>query len=82
MSRVLAEPGHRLLHPLTTCIPSLHWIGRRLHPLVPTPPGSPLPPQSVCAVDPFSRQFLRLPRPTSVDLRASCFCHKRPVDLG
>ena len=38
--------------------------------------------QSVCAADPFSRQFLRLPRPTSVDLRASCFCHKRPIDQG
>eukprot|EP00887_Chlorella_sp_A99_P005983 scaffold27.g5983.t1 len=37
---------------------------------------------SVYAADPFSREFLRLPRPSSVDFRASCFCHKRPIDSG
>lgn len=38
--------------------------------------------QTAYACDPFSRQFLRLPKPTSVDFRASCFCHKRSIDIG
>mmetsp|Transcript_9968 Transcript_9968/g.11579 ORF Transcript_9968/g.11579 Transcript_9968/m.11579 type:complete len:296 (-) Transcript_9968:438-1325(-) len=37
---------------------------------------------SVYAVDTFSRQFLCMPQRSTVDFRASCFCHKRPIDLG
>lgn len=39
-------------------------------------------PQEAYAADPYSRQLLRLPRPSAVDFRASCFCHKRPIDIG
>ena len=38
--------------------------------------------QSAIACDPFSRQYLRLPKPSQVDFRASCFCHKRSIDIG
>ncbi|KAK9806311.1 hypothetical protein WJX72_009675 [[Myrmecia] bisecta] len=37
---------------------------------------------SVFMCDTFSRSFLRLPKATGVDFRASCFCHKRLIDLG
>jgi transcription initiation factor TFIIH subunit 3 len=37
---------------------------------------------TVFAADGFSRRFLALPRSTSVDFRASCFCHKRSIDQG
>eukprot|EP00250_Pteridium_aquilinum_P001485 c11677_g1_i2 orf=94-1008(+) len=36
----------------------------------------------VFATDLHSRRFLRLPRPTGVDFRASCFCHKKIIDMG
>ena len=37
---------------------------------------------AVFAADGASRAALRLPAPRGVDFRASCFCHKRPVDTG
>eukprot|EP00898_Chlorokybus_atmophyticus_P006093 jgi/Chlat1/6485/Chrsp45S05978 len=37
---------------------------------------------TIFGADAFSRQFLQLPKPTGVDFCASCFCHKRPIDLG
>jgi len=37
---------------------------------------------SVFAVDVASRASLRTAPPPSVDFRASCFCHKRPIDTG
>mmetsp|Transcript_27195 Transcript_27195/g.51779 ORF Transcript_27195/g.51779 Transcript_27195/m.51779 type:complete len:293 (+) Transcript_27195:440-1318(+) len=37
---------------------------------------------AVFAVDTFSRKFLEIPRSTGVDFRASCFCHKRSIDVG
>lgn len=36
----------------------------------------------VFATDLHSRRFLQLPRPTGVDFRASCFCHKKTIDMG
>ncbi|KAH9563374.1 hypothetical protein CY35_05G122500 [Sphagnum magellanicum] len=36
----------------------------------------------VFATDLYSRQFLQLPRSAGVDFRASCFCHKRTIDMG
>eukprot|EP00897_Mesotaenium_endlicherianum_P006092 jgi/Mesen1/5510/ME000277S04711 len=36
----------------------------------------------VYATDLHSRRFLQLPRPAGVDFRASCFCHKKAIDLG
>eukprot|EP00271_Cylindrocystis_brebissonii_P002828 TRINITY_DN13603_c0_g2_i1.p1 TRINITY_DN13603_c0_g2~~TRINITY_DN13603_c0_g2_i1.p1 ORF type:complete len:341 (+),score=40.10 TRINITY_DN13603_c0_g2_i1:121-1143(+) len=36
----------------------------------------------VAATDLHSRRFLELPRPTGVDFRASCFCHKKTIDSG
>lgn len=36
----------------------------------------------VFATDLHSRRFLQLPRPTGVDFRASCFCHKKIIDMG
>ena len=54
-------------------------------PNLPPSPAQPLAPpkaQEAYAADPFSRQFLRLPKPSSVDFRASCFCHKQPIDVG
>ncbi|PKA49129.1 hypothetical protein AXF42_Ash010814 [Apostasia shenzhenica] len=29
-----------------------------------------------------SRSFLQLPKPAGVDFRASCFCHKKTIDMG
>ncbi|XP_078178404.1 basal transcription factor complex subunit-like protein [Carex rostrata] len=37
---------------------------------------------AVFATDLHSRNFLRLPKPVGVDFRASCFCHKKTIDLG
>ncbi|KAJ4804610.1 Basal transcription factor complex subunit-related family protein [Rhynchospora pubera] len=34
------------------------------------------------ATDLHSRNFLRLPKPAGVDFRASCFCHKKTIDMG
>ncbi|GBG82827.1 hypothetical protein CBR_g36358 [Chara braunii] len=36
----------------------------------------------VFSADLHSRRFLQLPRQFGVDFRASCFCHKRTIDLG
>ncbi|XP_042520796.1 general transcription and DNA repair factor IIH subunit TFB4 isoform X2 [Macadamia integrifolia] len=36
----------------------------------------------VFATDLLSRSFLRLPKPVGVDFRASCFCHKKTIDMG
>ncbi|KAG0476492.1 hypothetical protein HPP92_013333 [Vanilla planifolia] len=37
---------------------------------------------SVFATDLQSRNFLHLPKPAGVDFRASCFCHKKTIDMG
>lgn len=37
---------------------------------------------TVFATDMQSRNFLRLPKPAGVDFRASCFCHKKTIDMG
>ncbi|KAK4477938.1 hypothetical protein RD792_017203 [Penstemon davidsonii] len=37
---------------------------------------------TVFATDLHSRSFLLLPKPAGVDFRASCFCHKRTIDMG
>jgi transcription initiation factor TFIIH subunit 3 len=37
---------------------------------------------SVFAADAGSRRSLALPQPRGVDFRASCFCHKRALDVG
>ncbi|KAG9451081.1 hypothetical protein H6P81_011046 [Aristolochia fimbriata] len=37
---------------------------------------------AVFATDLQSRSFLRLPKPPGVDFRASCFCHKKTIDMG
>lgn len=37
---------------------------------------------TVFATDLHSRCFLHLPKPTGVDFRASCFCHKNTIDMG
>lgn len=37
---------------------------------------------AVFLASPAERQWLALPAATPVDLRASCFCHRRPVDIG
>jgi len=34
------------------------------------------------ATDLYSRQYFRMPKQRAVDFRASCFCHRRPVDVG
>lgn len=31
---------------------------------------------------PIDRAILKLPRPQNVDLRATCFCHGKSVDIG
>ncbi|KAK3152047.1 hypothetical protein QOZ80_2BG0153600 [Eleusine coracana subsp. coracana] len=36
----------------------------------------------VFATDLHSRTFLRLPKTLGVDFRASCFCHKKTIDMG
>ncbi|KAK9841870.1 hypothetical protein WJX81_008450 [Elliptochloris bilobata] len=37
---------------------------------------------TVFCADTYSRSFLDLPQASGVDFRASCFCHKRAIDLG
>ncbi|XP_066321115.1 LOW QUALITY PROTEIN: general transcription and DNA repair factor IIH subunit TFB4-like [Miscanthus floridulus] len=37
---------------------------------------------AVFATDLHSRAFLRLPKTLGVDFRASCFCHKKTIDMG
>ncbi|XVF39358.1 hypothetical protein PTKIN_Ptkin01aG0028400 [Pterospermum kingtungense] len=37
---------------------------------------------TIFAADLHSRNFLHLPKPTGVDFRASCFCHKNTIDMG
>jgi hypothetical protein len=39
-------------------------------------------PWQVFSAPPRSRQALALPHAADVDFRASCFCHKRLIDLG
>ena len=39
-------------------------------------------PRQVFSAPPRSRQSLALPHAADVDFRASCFCHKRLIDLG
>ena len=38
--------------------------------------------RQVFSAPPRSRQSLTLPHAADVDFRASCFCHKRLIDLG
>ncbi|KAI4367162.1 hypothetical protein MLD38_022930 [Melastoma candidum] len=37
---------------------------------------------TVFATDLHSRAFLQLPKSVGVDFRASCFCHKKTIDMG
>ncbi|KAF5178104.1 General transcription and dna repair factor iih subunit tfb4 [Thalictrum thalictroides] len=37
---------------------------------------------TVFATDLLSRSVLELPKPAGVDFRASCFCHKKTIDMG
>ncbi|KAL5729539.1 RNA polymerase II transcription factor B subunit 4 [Ranunculus cassubicifolius] len=37
---------------------------------------------TVFATDLHSRTVLELPKPAGVDFRASCFCHKKTIDMG
>ncbi|KAL6509612.1 hypothetical protein OROGR_022922 [Orobanche gracilis] len=37
---------------------------------------------TVFATDLHSRAVLQLPKPSGVDFRASCFCHKNTIDMG
>lgn len=37
---------------------------------------------SISSADQHSRKFLQLPNQRGIDFRASCFCHKQPVDAG
>ncbi|KAF3445667.1 hypothetical protein FNV43_RR10843 [Rhamnella rubrinervis] len=37
---------------------------------------------TVFATDLQSRSFLQLPKSVGVDFRASCFCHKKTIDMG
>ena len=37
---------------------------------------------STSSADQNSRKFLHLPNQRGIDFRASCFCHKQPVDTG
>mmetsp|Transcript_13697 Transcript_13697/g.18802 ORF Transcript_13697/g.18802 Transcript_13697/m.18802 type:complete len:300 (+) Transcript_13697:55-954(+) len=36
----------------------------------------------VFAVDTFTRKYTEMPQSAVVDFRASCFCHKRSIDVG
>ena len=36
----------------------------------------------VFTADTETRKLLQLPKPAAVDFKASCFCHKRPIDMG
>jgi len=37
---------------------------------------------SCLLADPYARKYLNLPTQSKVDYRASCFCHKRVIDIG
>jgi transcription initiation factor TFIIH subunit 3 len=37
---------------------------------------------SVYAADSETRKLLQLPKPDAVEFKASCFCHKRAIDIG
>ncbi|CAH2037013.1 unnamed protein product, partial [Thlaspi arvense] len=37
---------------------------------------------TIFATDLHSRGFVQLPKPVGVDFRASCFCHKKTIDMG
>ncbi|VVA91759.1 unnamed protein product [Arabis nemorensis] len=37
---------------------------------------------TIFATDLHSRSFVQLPKPVGVDFRASCFCHKKTIDMG
>jgi len=37
---------------------------------------------SLFLADPFARKYLAMPQLAVVDHRASCFCHKRMIDIG
>ncbi|KAK1278964.1 hypothetical protein QJS04_geneDACA007325 [Acorus gramineus] len=36
----------------------------------------------VFATDLQSLNFIQLPQPVRVDFRASCFCHKKTIEMG
>ncbi|AAF25986.1 F15H18.15 [Arabidopsis thaliana] len=38
--------------------------------------------KTIFATDLHSRGFVQLPKPIGVDFRASCFCHKKTIDMG
>ncbi|XP_022566524.1 general transcription and DNA repair factor IIH subunit TFB4 isoform X4 [Brassica napus] len=37
---------------------------------------------TIFATDLHTRGFVQLPKPVGVDFRASCFCHKKTIDMG
>ncbi|KAL0055625.1 hypothetical protein WJX82_002545 [Trebouxia sp. C0006] len=37
---------------------------------------------TVFSADTYTRSFMQMPKLTSVDFRASCFCHKKTIDMG
>jgi transcription initiation factor TFIIH subunit 3 len=37
---------------------------------------------SVYVADTETRKLLQLPKPDAVDFKASCFCHKKAIDIG
>ncbi|KAF8081347.1 hypothetical protein N665_0891s0022 [Sinapis alba] len=37
---------------------------------------------TIFATDLHTRSFVQLPKPVGVDFRASCFCHKKTIDMG
>ncbi|CAA7032455.1 unnamed protein product [Microthlaspi erraticum] len=37
---------------------------------------------TIFATDLYTRGFVQLPKPVGVDFRASCFCHKKTIDMG
>lgn len=38
--------------------------------------------QSCFLADAYARKFMAIPSQGSVDYKASCFCHKRVIDIG
>ncbi|KAL0018611.1 hypothetical protein WJX77_010552 [Trebouxia sp. C0004] len=37
---------------------------------------------TVFSADTYTRSFMQMPKLTGVDFRASCFCHKKTIDMG
>ncbi len=37
---------------------------------------------SVYVADTETHKLLQLPKPDAVDFKASCFCHKKAIDIG